>query len=169
MPAHAPAFERRLELLEDAPCVADQREGSVFQRVELGDVDRDESNVGRGESGVRCAREIAQAGADGEDEVGLAREAVRAGRAGDAHRADRLWMIEGQRAFARLRLAQPACRLRGRTIERVGRFAVEHSASRDDQRALRRANRSRGLGKRDRGPAGSSGWSRPAARRAAAG
>ena len=73
-------------------------------------------------------------------QVGVARGDVGARRAGDAHGAEVLRMVERQRALAGLRLADGDPGRRSKLRQRVGRLAVEHAAACDDQRPLRRAN-----------------------------
>ena len=70
-------------------------------RIERVDVDRDDLRLR--EQRMRAGREVRQPRADGEDEIGVARERVGRRRAGDADRARLQRMVPGQRALARLR------------------------------------------------------------------
>ena len=70
-----------------------------------GDVDIDEPHVRVLECGLGGGGEIAEARADGDHQVGLARGDVGAGRPGHADGAQVLRMVEAQRALAGLRLA----------------------------------------------------------------
>ena len=86
---------------------------------------------------VREARgEIAVAGADPDDHVGLGGQRVGGGGAGRPDRADRLRMVVAQRALAGLASADtgmPVCSHERR--QRLGGAGVDDAAAGDDQRA----------------------------------
>ncbi len=81
--------------------VAEDGGRAPLLRVERVDVDRDDLRLR--EQRVRAGREVRQARADREHEIGVARERVRGRAAGDADRARLQRMVPRQRALARLR------------------------------------------------------------------
>jgi hypothetical protein len=92
----APVGERGAQRLEGGAGVADERERRVLVRVDGGDVEVDEADVVGGENRPRGGGEVAVAGADADDDVGLAGERVGRGRAGRADGADGLRVVVGQ-------------------------------------------------------------------------
>ena len=74
-------------------------------------------------------REVAPARADAQHHVGLARRGVGGGGAGVADRAERLRVVVGQRALARLRLAHADPRRLRELAQRVRRLGVDRPAA----------------------------------------
>ena len=112
----------------------------MLEGIDFRDVDVDEADLGILERGLGCRGEIAQARADGDDQVGLARRDVRARSAGDADRAEILRVIEGQRALACLGLSHGNAGLLREPGQCLGCFAVEYAAARHNQRPAGRAD-----------------------------
>ncbi len=79
--------------------------------IELGHVDRDKLHVRGLKERLRGRGEVAQPGADGDDQIRLSGQAIRGQRACHPDRAHVLRVIPGQRALARLRLARRDARL----------------------------------------------------------
>ena len=103
----AAQFQRQL-LQRDAG-IAHKRQGAVLVSVKLGHIDIDEADACAGEGGLGSAGEIAVAGADADDQVGLARQQIGALGAGHADGAQVARIVVSQRALARLRLADREC------------------------------------------------------------
>src|SRR5439155_5832300 len=84
--------------------------------------------------------EVTVAGANADDQVGLAGSDIGAWRSGDPNGPEVLWMIEGQRSFAGLRLGNRDAGLFDETCQRLRSSAVDDAAASDDNRSPRRAN-----------------------------
>ncbi len=95
---------RGVELDECFPGVADDRQRPVLVGVEAGRVDADEAHVGFCEHRPRTGGEVAEASADGDDDVGLGGEAVGTLGADDADRPGVVRVVVGQRRLAGDRL-----------------------------------------------------------------
>jgi hypothetical protein len=135
--------DERQELLQDRARVTDQWQRGVLERVELGDVDRDEAHALVLKRGLRCRGEVAEPRADDQHKIRVTREEVRRSRASGADAAKRQRMRVGERAFARLRFADGDAGCIHETPERVGRLAVDHAAAADEERPPARVNEAR--------------------------
>ena len=130
-----PAGERRAELLQRAARVGHQRDAAPLAGVERLHVDGQAPGVG-GEQRVRAGDEILQPRADGDHDIGFARQRVGRRRAGDADRADVERVVPGQTALAGLGFGHRHAMRAREGGQRGTGLAVEHAAAGDDQRPL---------------------------------
>ena len=108
--------------------------------VERGDIYVDKAHVRILKRRFRRRGEIAIAGADAYHQVGIACKAVGGGGAGGADGSHAERMVVAQAAAAGERFAHRNAGLFGESAQRLGRLAVDHAATGDDQRALARAD-----------------------------
>ena len=101
------------------------------------------------EGGFRGGSKIGIARADADDQVGLTRAEVGAGRAGYADRAEVLPMVERQRSLARLGLADRNTGLFGEARQGLSGIAINDTAAGDNKRSLTGANPLSGAFKQD--------------------
>ena len=154
--AHRPTLQSPVERLERRACVSRQRHPTKLVAVQLGDVDVDEPNVWVLKRGPRAGREVAVAGADADDDVGLRGDSVGCRRAGGSDGAEGAWMIERQRPLAGLGLRDGDSAAPDEPAQHLRRLGVDDAAARDEERLLgapdqaRRAVESRSVGQRPR-------------------
>ena len=129
------------ELLDRLAGVGHHGKGRVLEGVQLAHVDADEPHLRMRERAVRHGREVAQARANGDHQVGGAREPVRRRGSRHADPADGQWVIPWDRALAGLRFSDADAGHLGEAPQGVRGFAIEHAAARDDQRRGARSDR----------------------------
>ena len=139
-----PVAERGVERRERRPRVGDQRQRAMLGGVERLHVEADETAGGVLEQRPGAGGEIGEAGADGEDHVGLRGERVGRAGAGDADRAQRQRMVGRRRRFAGLRLGDRNPVLLAEGDQLALGVRIEHAAAANDERLLGRARRSAG-------------------------
>ena len=127
----APRPERGRQLLQAAARVGEERLRLVLAGVVCRDVQGHQGETGRPEERARPGGEVAEAGPDGQDDVGLGRERVGRGRARHADRAHVGRMVPGQGALAGLGLRDGHAVTLGEGAERaVGQRVVDPAARR---------------------------------------
>ena len=141
---HGIAGQQFPELIQRLSGVAHDGQAVVFAGVELGHVDVDEADTRVLPGSLGGGREIAVAGADADDQIGVPGDAVGRQRACDADRAEIQRMIPAQAALAGHRLAH---RNAGRVDELPQGFRgirVDHAAAGYDHGVLAGADHLRG-------------------------
>ena len=139
------------ERLEAGPRIAEERNAAELVRVDRRDVEVQEPHARVGEEALRCRREVRPSRADPDDQIRLARHAVRGKGAGRADRAQRERMVVRQRSLPGLRLRDRDPAALGEASQRVGRAAVDDATAGDDERPpgrvdeLDRASERRGV------------------------
>ena len=108
--------------------------------VERRDVEVDEAHIVGGEDRPRAGGEVAVAGADSDDQIGLRGQRVGGGGAGGADRTHRPRVVVGKSTLAGLRLGDRYAGRFGKDPECVVGAAVGDPTARDDQRPVGRGN-----------------------------
>ena len=93
---HRVSAQRLGQRLESLAGIGHQGQPALLDGVEGGDVDVDEADIRIVERGARRAGEIAVAGADSDDDVGLGGQRVGGGATGGTDGADRLRVVIGE-------------------------------------------------------------------------
>ena len=137
-----PAAQARGKSVERRRGVAEHGGRAPFERIEGIDVDGHETGLRK--QRVRAGREVGEPRADGDDEVGVARELIGGRAAGHADGSGLQRVVPWQRALARLRLRHRHAMRLGKPAQRVGAaVAVEDAAAGNEHRLLRRAQQAR--------------------------
>ena len=131
------------EFFERHSGIGDDRDRGVLEGVEFADVDGDETHVGMRKRRLRHRREVAQARADGDHEVGFGGELVGRLPAGGADRAEIARVIPRQGALAGLGFTHGDAGGLDEVSQRLGGLAVEHAAAGDQERLPAGPNRRR--------------------------
>ena len=130
-----PAAEPARQGGEPRAGIGDQGQRAMLPGVEARGVELDQPRLARPER-PRAGGEILQPGADGEQHIGLARQAIGGGRAGDADGADIQAMGPGQRALAGLGLGHRYAMALGEGGKLGAGLAVMHPAAAEQKRGL---------------------------------
>ncbi len=125
-----------VDLLDGDERVADHGERLLLRGVPAGGVDRDEPHVWVLEHRPRPGGEVLEAGADGDDDVGVLGDGVRRGRPRHPDRACVIGVIVDERGLAGNGLDDRDPPPLGERSERGHRSRVVHAASGDDHRLL---------------------------------
>ena len=115
-----------------------------------GDVEVDEPHARVLERRPGRRGEVAVAGADADHDVGLAGQRVRHRRAGRPDPADGLRVVPPDRALAGLGVGDRDAGRLGEPAQLLGRLAVDHAATGDEQRPARGPEHRDGAGQRRR-------------------
>ncbi len=132
--AHRVAGQGFAQRLERLARIGDDGQAALLDRIERGHIDVDEAHVGIVERGPRGGGEVAVAGADADDDVGLGGQGVGGGGAGGPDGADGLRVIVRQGSLAGLRLADGDAGAGGEAGQGLVGVGVDDPAAGDDQR-----------------------------------
>src|SRR5690606_33624358 len=116
--------------------VADEGQAVELVGVEPGDVDADHAGPGVLEGGLGGGDEVAQAGADRDDDVGVTRGAVGGAPTVAADRAEIPGVVPGDGSLAGLRLGDGDAEFGGEVVEGCAGAAVDDTAPGDDDRVV---------------------------------